>query len=51
VLLQGEETSKSVAPSVEDEGGQKAGRSAVAIVVGVDVDELLMHQAGDEGGW
>ena len=49
VLLQGEEAVQAVAPFVQDEGGQQASCPAVAVVVGVDGDKLIVDQAGYEG--
>ena len=47
VLLQGEEAVQAVAAFMQDEGGQQAGRAAVAVVVGVDGNKLVVDQGGD----
>ncbi len=49
VLLQGEEAVQAVAAFVQDKCGQQAGGSAVAVVVGVNGDKLVVDQAGYEG--
>jgi hypothetical protein len=51
LFLQGVEAVQTVAVPLEKEGREEPGGPAVAIEIGMDGDELIVGQAGDEGRW
>jgi hypothetical protein len=48
LLFEREKAVETVAVPLEEKGGEQARRPAVAVVVGVDGDELVVSQPGDQ---
>jgi hypothetical protein len=48
LFFQREETVETIAVPLEEKGGEQAGRPSIAVVVGVDGDELVVSQCRDE---